>query len=137
MTNMTEELQASRTETDQRRFESLFSSEAYQGLRTIVEKLCPTRENLAERVRAAKSYEELIVKLGYKVELTKQVHVQDCYARLGRAGGIRAVLPYHDIPTHSSFPTLVNFNGTLTTTEKAVVFFNEMFGRFKRQLAGA
>ena len=73
--------------------------------------------------------------LGYKVTVTKQIHVADCYSRVGPAGGIKAVLPYHDIPTQSSLPTLVNFDSTVTTTPKASAFFNQLLMLLKRQLS--
>ena len=54
---------------------------------------------------------------------------------MGPAGGIRAVLPYYDIPTQGSFPTLVNFDATVTTTPKAAAFFNDMLTALKAQLS--
>jgi hypothetical protein len=53
---------------------------------------------------------------------------------MGREGGVKAVLPYHDIPTQSSLPTLVNFDSTLTTTPKAAAFFEALLGELKNQL---
>jgi len=52
----------------------------------------------------------------------------------GREGGIKAVLPYHDIPTQSSLPTVVNFDGTMTTTPKAAAFFEALLRELKKQL---
>ncbi len=69
-----------------------------------------------------------------KLVLTRQIHVQDSYTRLGRDGGVKAVLPYHDIPTQSSLPTLVNFDSTLTTTPKAAAFFEALLGELRNQL---
>jgi hypothetical protein len=66
--------------------------------------------------------------------LTNQIHVQDCYHRVSQTGGIKAVLPYYDIPTQSSLPTLVNLDSTITTTPKAAGFFNQMLVALKRQL---
>jgi hypothetical protein len=66
--------------------------------------------------------------------LEKQVHVQDCYSRLGPEGGIRVVLPYHDIATYSTLPTVVNFDCTVTTTPKSVAFFNDRLMELKSQL---
>jgi hypothetical protein len=66
--------------------------------------------------------------------MTKQIHVADCYSRMGPAGGIRAVLPYFDIPTHSALPTLVNYDSTVTATPKSAAFFNELLAELKRQL---
>jgi hypothetical protein len=67
-------------------------------------------------VNGANSFEELLSRLGYRIALTRQIHVQDAYTRVGSAGGLKAVLPYHDIPTQSSLPTLVHFDSTVTTT---------------------
>jgi hypothetical protein len=67
--------------------------------------------------------------------LTRQIHVQDSYSRLGREGGVRVVLPYYDIPTQSSFPTLVNFDSTLTATPKGEAFLNAQLGELKKQLS--
>jgi len=122
------------SETGQQRFERELSRDAFQGLKAILDKLSPDRETLRKWVEAASSYEELLSKLGYKLDLTRQIHVQDCYSRLGQAGGIRAVVPYHDVPTHSAFPVLINFNNTVTITPKGVAFFNEMLVALKRQL---
>ncbi|HEY5915448.1 MAG TPA: hypothetical protein VJA21_33105, partial [Verrucomicrobiae bacterium] len=66
--------------------------------------------------------------------LTRQIHVQDCYGRLGPQGGIKAVLPYYDIPTQSSLPTLVNFDSSVTTTPKAATFFDALLAELKKQL---
>jgi len=124
------------SETGQQRFERILARDPFQGLKAILDKLSPDREALRAWVEAANSYEELLAKLGYKLTLTRQIHVQDCYSRLGPAGGIRAVLPYYDVPTHSSFPALVNFDNTVTITPKGAAFFNEMFAALKRQLNG-
>jgi len=85
-------------------------------------------------VNATNSYQGFLTHMGYGLTLTKQIHVQDCYSRLGAAGGIRAVLPYNDIPTQGTMHTLVNVNSTVTTTPKAAGFFNEMLARFKVEL---
>ena len=123
------------SKTQQQTFERILSGEAFQGLKAILDKVSPNPEALWAWVKATNSYEELLARLGYKVTLTKQIHVQDCYSRLGQEGGIRAVLPYHDVPTHSSFPTLVNFDSTLTMTPKAAAFFNDVFANLKQQLS--
>ena len=78
--------------------------------------------------------EELLARLGYRITLTKQIHIADCYSRMGAAGGIKTVLPYFDIPTQSALPTLVNLDSTITATPKSVAFFNGMLTELKRQL---
>ena len=51
------------------------------------------------------------------------------------AGGIKAVLPYYDIPTQSSLPSLINLDSTITTTAKAAAFFNKVLAALKTQLS--
>ena len=80
------------------------------------------------------SYQLFLGKLGYRVVLVKQIHEQDCYSRLGPAGGIRAVLPIHDMATYSTMVTLVNFDSTVTTTANAVDFYDDQLAQFKIQL---
>ena len=80
------------------------------------------------------SYPNFLGKLGYRVILVPQIHEQDCYSRLGPAGGIRAVLPHHDMATYSTLVTLVNFDSTVTTTPKSVDFFSDQLAEFKTQL---
>jgi hypothetical protein len=121
-------------ETRQQKFESIVSREIFTGLKAILDSLSPNRDALSAAVSGANSYEELLGKLGYRLTLTKQIHVQDCYSRVGRDGGIRAVLPYHDVPTHSSLPTLVNLDSTVTTTPKSVTFFNDLLVKLRAQL---
>jgi len=124
------------TETKQENFERVLAREPFRGLKAILESLSADRDALFEGVNGAKSYEELLAKLGYRITLTRQIHVQDSYTRVGPAGGIKAVLPFHDIPTQSSLPTLVHFDSTVTTTPKSAGFFNEMLAALKLQLRG-
>jgi hypothetical protein len=121
-------------ETKQQRFERILGREPFKGLKTILDNLSRDREAVWAGVNATNSYEELVAKLGYRVTIIKQIHVADCYSRTGAAGGIRAVLPYFDIPTQSALPTLVNFDSTVTTTPKSTAFFNGMLAELKRQL---
>ena len=122
------------TETRQRNFERILSLEPFTGLKAILESLSRDRRALCDAAVGAKSYEDLLSRLGYRMVLTKQIHVQDCYSRLGTAGGIKDVLPYHDVPTQSSLPTLVNFDSTVTATPKSAGFFNQMLTALKTQL---
>ncbi len=117
------------------RLESVLSRDRFKGLKGILDSLGSDREALCQGVHKANSYEELLQALGYRVTVTKQIHVADCYSRVGPAGGIKAVLPYHDIPTQSSLPTLVNFDSTVTTTPKSSAFFNQLLMLLKRQLS--
>ena len=101
-------------------FERVLSREPFLGLKAILAKISPAPEVLWGAVQTSNSYEDLLAKLGYKITLTKQIHVQDCYSRLGADGGImKFILPYHDVVSHNSFPTLINFDSTVTITPKA------------------
>jgi len=121
-------------ETRQQRFERLLGREPFKGLKAILDSLSSDPATLWDGVNGTNSYEELLARLGYRVTLTKQIHIADCYSRTGAAGGIRAVLPYFDIPTQSALPTLVNFDSTVTAMPKSVAFFNGMLAELKRQL---
>jgi hypothetical protein len=121
-------------EAGQQKFDSVFSRERFKGLKAILDSLSAGRDAICQAVSRANSYEQLLAGLGYRITLTKQIHVADCYSRVGPAGGIRAVFPYHDIPTQSSLPTLVNFDSTVTTTPKSAAFFNGLLAELKTQL---
>lgn len=114
--------------------ESLLAQPAFDGLKAILDKLTVEPALLYAAIKSALNYEDLLVKLGFKLTFTNQIHVNDCYSRMSPAGGIKGVIPYYDIPTQGSMPTLVNFDGTVTTTPKAAVFFNAMFLELKKQL---
>ena len=131
---MTNQPANSDLQTRQQRFESVLGQERFSGLKAILDSLSPDHEALCAGVDGTNSYEELLARLGYRLTLTKQIHVQDCYSRVGPAGGIRAVLPYHDVPTQSSLPTLVNFDSTVTTTAKAAGFFNGLLTQVRTKL---
>ena len=118
-------------ETRQQSFERVLSGAPFTGFKAILDSLSADRDALCEAVNGTKSYEELLARLGYRIILTNQIHVQDCYSRVGPAGGIKAVLPYYDTPTQRSFPTLVNFDSTVTSTAKSAGFFNEMLAALK------
>ena len=121
-------------ETRQQRFERLLNREPFKGLKAILDSLTRDQQAVWDGVNGTTSYEDLVARLGYRVTVTKQIHVADCYSRTGPAGGIRAVLPYFDIPTQSALPTLVNFDSTVTSTPKSTAFFNGMLAELKRQL---
>jgi len=111
------------------------SGQPFTGLKAIFDKLTSDREAVCKQVSLTKSYEDLIAGLGYKISLTPQIHIQDCYSRLGPAGSLRAVLPYYDIPTQSSLPTLVGLDSTVITTPKAAAFFNKLLAALKTKLS--
>jgi hypothetical protein len=123
-----------RVGSTQQRFEDVLSRERFKGLKAILDCVCPDGQGLWQRVGGANSYEQLLLGLGFRLNLTRQIHLADCYSRVGPVGGIRAVLPYNDIPTQSSLPTLVNYDSTVTTTAKSTAFFSDLFAELKAQL---
>lgn len=120
--------------TAQERFESVLSQSSFEGLSALLNRLVPDREKLYQAVLGANTFGELLAALGHQLAVTRQIHVQDCYSRLGPEGGIKAVLPYYDIPTQSSLPTLVNFDATVTATPKSAAFFEALLLDLKKQL---
>jgi hypothetical protein len=121
-------------ETTQQRFERILNLEPFKGLKAIFDSLSRDRAAICEGVRGTNSFEQFLGGFGYRVSLIKQIHAADCYSRTGPRGGIKAVLPYFDIPTHSALPTLVNFDSTVTATEKSAAFFNGLLAQLRQQL---
>jgi hypothetical protein len=117
------------------RFERVLARAPFEGLKALLERLTPDRHRLCAAVLGASSFVDLLAKLGYQLTVTRQIHVQDCYSRLGPEGGIKAVLPYYDIPTQSSLPTLVNFDATVTATPKSAAFFEALLLDLRTQLS--
>lgn len=118
----------------QQRLGPILSQARFEGLKAVLDRLAAGPEAVLAAILGADTYEQLLGRLGHKLVLTRQIHVQDSYTRMGREGGIKAVLPYYDIPTQSALPTLVNFDATLTTTPKAAAFFEALLGELKKQL---
>jgi hypothetical protein len=118
-------------ETETQRFERLVARAEFKPLKALFTGLA--REVLAMHgaLVTTGSYRNFLDKLGYRLVLVKHIHEQDCYSRLGPAGGIRAVLPVHDIATYSTMVTLVNFDSTVSTTPNSVDFYDELLGQFK------
>ena len=106
----------------------------FDGLKAILLSLGSEPGVLNKAIQSTRSYRDLLQRVGYQLTLTNQIHIQDCYSRLGVAGGIKAVLPYYDIPTQGSLPTLVNFDATITTTPKSVAFFDKMLVALRSEL---
>jgi len=131
---MASQLVSTAVETKLQKFERILSLEPFKGLKAILDCVCRDREALCDVVFGTNSYEQLLARLGYSITMTKQIHVADSYSRTGPAGGIRAVLPYFDIPTQSALPTLVHFNSSVTATPKSAAFFNALLAELKRQL---
>jgi hypothetical protein len=113
--------------------ETVLLLERFKGLKAILDGLGCNREAQSQALTDAISYEDLLRRLGYRLALIKQIHVNDAFSRMGPTHGIRAVLPYYDIPTQSSLPTLINFDATVTATPKSAAFFGQLFAELKSQ----
>src|ERR1017187_9070664 len=59
-------------ETKQQRFERILSREPFKGLKTILDSLCRDRQAVWDGVNGTNSYEDLVVKLGYRVTLDRK-----------------------------------------------------------------
>jgi hypothetical protein len=121
-------------ESEQQRFERILSREQFKPLKAILDNLARAVMVMREAIITTNSYRNFLDKLVYRLVLVKQIHEQDCYLRIGRGGGIRAVLPVHDIATYSTMVTLVNFDSTVSTTPNAVDFYDDQLAQFKIQL---
>jgi hypothetical protein len=121
-------------ENDQQRFERILSRAEFKPLRDVLNQLGTTVPMMQGAIITTNSYAMFLGKLGYRIEVVTQIHEQDCYARLGPKGGIRAVLPVHDTATYSTMVTLVNYDATVTTTPKSVDYYDQQLAEFKTQL---
>jgi hypothetical protein len=122
------------SETEPQRFERILSREQFKSLKAVFDHLNMAVPVMQAAIVTTNAYLMFLAKLGYRVIMVKQIHEQDCYSRLGPAGGIRAVLPVHDMATYSTLVTLVNYDSTVTTTPKAVDYYDNQLTEFKTQL---
>ncbi len=122
------------SETEPQRFERILLREQFKPLKAGFDHLNVTVPVMQAAIGTTNAYQMFLAKLGYRVIMVKQIHEQDCYSRLGPAGGIRAVLPVHDMATYSTLVTLVNYDSTVTTTPKAADFYDNQLTEFKTQL---
>ena len=116
-----------------RQFETVLSRERFKGLKAILDRLTSDPQGQCDALNSATCYEDLLKRLGYRLALTKQIHVQDAFSRMGQTGGIRAVLPYHETSTLSSLPTVINFDATVSATSKSAAFFYELMSQLQAE----
>jgi len=121
-------------ETEQQRFERILARDPFKPLKAVFDNLGMAVPVMRGAIITTNSYQMFLGKLGYRVIVVKQIHEQDCYSRLGAAGGIRAVLPVHDLATYSTLVTLVNLDSTVTTTPKSIDYYDNQLAEFKTQL---
>jgi hypothetical protein len=122
------------SETEQQRFERILLRPVFKPLKAVFDHLNMTVAAMQAAIISTYCYEKFLSKLGYRIVVVNQIHESDCYARVGPKGGIRAVLPVHDVATYSTMITLVNFDSTVTTTANAVEFYDDQLRDFKIQL---
>jgi hypothetical protein len=121
-------------ETEPDRFARILARPQFKPLKDVLDKLGVETTALIAAIITTNAYPMFLAKTGYRVEVVKQIHEQDCYSRLGPAGGIRAVLPLHDTATYSTMVTLVNYDSSITTTANSLEFYDDMLAEFKTQL---
>jgi hypothetical protein len=121
-------------ETDLVRFERILSRPEFKSLKEVFDALGVDTALMNAALITTNSHQMFLNKLGYHVIVVPQIHEQDCYSRLGPAGGIRAVVAEHDTATYSTLVTLVNYDSTITTTTKAINFYDEQLAEFKTQM---
>ena len=121
-------------ETETTRFQRILARAEFKPLKAVLDHLGPDATVMSAAISTTNSYQLFLGKLGYRVIVVKQIHEQDCYTRLGPAGGIRAVLPVHDTATYSTMVTLVNYDSTLTTTVNSLEYYDDQLADFKTQL---
>lgn len=121
-------------ETEQQRFARILLRPQFKQLKAVFDNLGIAVPMMQAAIITTNSYQMFLGKLGYRVVVVKQIHENDCYSRLGPKGGIRAVLPVHDLATYSTLVTLVNFDSTVTTTANSVDYYDAQLAEFKTQL---
>src|SRR4051794_17578162 len=89
-------------ETDEQRFNRILSRPQFKTLKAVLDNLHIAVPVMNGALITTNSYQMFLGKVGYRLVLVKQIHENDCYSRLGPAGGIRAVLPVHDMATYST-----------------------------------
>ena len=121
-------------ETEPNRFDRILSRTEFKPLKAVLDHLGMDSPAKVAALITTNSYLMFLGKLGYRVNVVKQIHEQDCYARLGPAGGIRAVVPLHNTVTYSTLVTLVNYDSTVTTTPNSVDYYDAQLAAFKVQM---
>src|SRR5882724_972049 len=122
------------SETAEQRFERILLRAEFKPLKAVLDNLQAAVPLMHESIVATNCYQMFLGRVGYRMVVVKQLHEQDCYSRLGRQGGVRAVLPVHDTASYSTMVTLVNYDSTVTTTANAVDYYDEQLANFKVQL---
>jgi hypothetical protein len=121
-------------ETEPDRFDRILARPEFKPLKAVLDPLGADSQAKNAALITTNSYQMFLNKLGYRVIVEKQIHEQDCYSRLGPAGGIRAVVPLHDTATYSTLVTLVNYDSSVATTANSIEYYDNQLAAFKVQL---
>jgi hypothetical protein len=121
-------------ETDEQRFARILLRPQFKPLKGVIDNLALAVPVMLPAIITTNTYQGFLLKLGYRLIVLNQIHENDCYTRLGREGGIKAVLPIHDTATYSTMVTLVNYDSTVSTTANSVEFYDDQLEQFKMQL---
>ena len=121
-------------ETQPQRFDRILSRSEFKPLKDVLHHLGKDSATMNAAIITTNSYQMFLAKLGFRTVVVKQIHENDCYSRLGPAGGIRAVLPLHDPATYSTMVTLVNYDSSVTTTPNSLDYYDNQLAQFKNRL---
>src|ERR1043166_1166501 len=109
-------------ETEPQRFERILLRRQFEPLKAVFDNLGVAVPAMQAAIIATYCFQNFLADVGYRVVIVPHIHENDCYSRLGPEGGIRAVLPVHDMTNYSTLVVLVNFDSTVTTTADAIEF---------------
>jgi len=121
-------------ETDSNRFDRILLRPEFKPLKAVFNELGKDSPTMVAALITTNCYQMFLGKLGYRVNVVRQIREQDCYARIGPAGGIRAVVPVQNALTYNTLVTLLNYDSTVTTTSNSVDYFDEQLAAFKVQM---
>jgi hypothetical protein len=121
-------------ETDPNRFDRILLRAEFKPLKAVFNHLGKDSPTMVAALITTNSYQMFLGKLGYRMNVVKQIHEQDCYSRLGPAGGIRAVVPLYETASYSTLVTLLNYDSSVTTTPNSIDYYDDQLAAFKVQM---
>ena len=77
------------TETDDQRFARILMRTEFKPLKDVLDHLQVDSARMTAAIVTTNCYQMFLGKVGYRVEVVKQLHERDCYTRLGPQGGKR------------------------------------------------
>jgi hypothetical protein len=124
-------------ETPDQRFNRILSRSQFEKLNSILRNASDEGAPVREIVMSSDSYEDLLAKLGNAIVVEESVESNDYYSKGGVSGGVRAVLPLHDVWTNTTFPTVITLDKKVITTKETLCVLGKQLADFKRLLAPA